>query len=101
MAGFYQFLLQSSQPETFSNLLAYSKSRLNLNPASPIFGSITATPKPGWSNTDILGQFRRYFNVPMAFNIDVNAAAFGKYHWLPEDRGIDAQVYFTKGKRSD
>ncbi len=32
---------------------------LDLDPVSPGFGSITATPKPGWSNTAILGRFRQ------------------------------------------
>ncbi len=70
---------------------------LDLNPASPAFGSITVTPKPGWSNTDILGRFRRHFDIPMAFDLDVNLAAFGEYHWLPENRGLDSLVYFTIG----
>jgi fructokinase len=70
---------------------------LDLNPASPDFGSITTTPKPGWSNTDILGRFRRHFDIPMAFDLDVNMAAFGEYHWLPENSGLDSLVYFTIG----
>jgi fructokinase len=70
---------------------------LDLNPASSTFGSISATPKPDWSNTDIIGRFRRHFNIPMAFDLDVNMAAFGEYHWLPENRGIDSLVYFTIG----
>ena len=70
---------------------------LDLDPTSSTFGSITTTPKPGWSNTDIIGQFRRHFNVPLAFDLDVNAAAFGEYYWLPESRGLDSLVYFTIG----
>ena len=70
---------------------------LDLNPKSPAFGSITATPKPGWSNIDILGRFRRHFQVPMAFDLDVNAAAYGEYHWLPTNRELDSLVYFTIG----
>jgi fructokinase len=70
---------------------------LDLNPASSTFGSIAATPKPGWSHTDILGRFRRHFDFPMAFDLDVNAAAFGEYHWLPENQGLDSLVYFTIG----
>jgi fructokinase len=70
---------------------------LDLNPESSAYGSIAATPKPGWSNTDILGRFRRHFDLPMAFDLDVNAAAFGEYHWLSENRGLDSLVYFTIG----
>jgi fructokinase len=70
---------------------------LDLNPASPGYGSITATPKPGWSNADILGPFRKNFNLPMTFDLDVNAAAFGEYAWVPENQGLESLVYFTIG----
>jgi len=70
---------------------------LDLDPASPAFGSISATPKPGWSNTDILGRFRRAFDVPMAFDLDVNMAAFGEFSWVPENQGLESLVYFTIG----
>ncbi len=70
---------------------------LDLNPASPNYGHISATPKPGWSNADILGPFRKQFDLPLAFDLDVNAAAFGEYHWLPENRSLDSLVYFTIG----
>src|SRR5262245_38741798 len=32
---------------------------LDLNPNSPTYGFITATPKPGWSNADVLGTLQR------------------------------------------
>ena len=70
---------------------------LDLNLASPTYGHISATPKPGWSNADILGPFRKQFDLPLAFDLDVNAAAFGEYHWLPENRNLDSLVYFTIG----
>ena len=70
---------------------------LDLNPASPGYGSITATPKPGWSNADILGTFRKQFDLPMAFDLDVNAAAFGEFAWVPENQGLESLVYFTIG----
>ena len=70
---------------------------LDLNPTSPAFGSITATPKPGWANANILGEFRRAFDIPLAFDTDVNAACFGEYYWVPENRELDSLVYFTIG----
>jgi fructokinase len=70
---------------------------LDLNPASPGYGSITATPKPGWSNANILGTFRKQFDLPMAFDLDVNAAAFGEFTWVPENQGLESLVYFTIG----
>jgi fructokinase len=70
---------------------------LDLNPASPAYGSITATPKPGWAGTNLVAWFRRAFDVPIAIDTDVNAAAFGEYSWLLENRGLDSLVYFTIG----
>jgi fructokinase len=70
---------------------------LDLNPKSPTFGCITATPKPGWSNTEIHARFRTHFNIPLAFDLDVNAAAIGEYYWLPTNHAVDSLVYFTIG----
>jgi fructokinase len=70
---------------------------LDLDSSSPCYGSITATPKPGWSGTNILAAFRRAFDIPLAFDLDVNAAAFGEYTCIPANRGLDTFVYFTIG----
>lgn len=70
---------------------------LDLNPASPSFGSITATPKPGWAGTDVLGFFRAHFALPLAFDLDVNAAAFGEYIWVPSNHDLDSLIYYTIG----
>jgi len=70
---------------------------LDLDPASPRYGSITATPKPGWSEANILAAFRRAFDIPLAFDLDVNAAAIGEYIFIPANRGLDSLVYFTIG----
>jgi fructokinase len=70
---------------------------LDLDPASPAYGSINSTPKPGWCNTDVLGPFRKAFDLPLAFDLDVNAAAFGELTWVPENRDLDSLVYFTIG----
>ena len=69
---------------------------LDLDPASPACGSITATPKPGWSGVNLLAAFRPS-GLPFAFDTDVNAAAFGEYHWAPQNHGLDSLVYFTIG----
>ena len=70
---------------------------LDLDPVSPAYGSITATPKPGWSWTNILAAFHRAFDIPLAFDLDVNAAAFGEYTCVPANCGLDSLVYFTIG----
>ncbi|MFH2104032.1 MAG: ROK family protein [Chloroflexota bacterium] len=70
---------------------------LNLDPDSPTYGQITATPKPGWTGTDVLAPFRALFGIPLSLDLDVNAAAFGEYTWVPENRGLDSLIYFTIG----
>ena len=47
------------------------------NPASPTFGYVTSTPKPGWANTDFAGPVRAALGAPVGFDTDVNGAAQG------------------------
>jgi len=70
---------------------------VDLRSDSPTFGSITTTPKPGWAHTDMIGKIRDTFNIPIAFELDVNAAVFGEYFWVSENRQCDPLVYFTIG----
>lgn len=69
---------------------------LDLNPASPTYGHITATPKSGWQNVDMVGYLRAHFDVPIAFESDVNAAAWGEHRW-GAGRDVDTLVYITVG----
>lgn len=69
---------------------------LDLSPDSPTYGFITATPKPGWSNTDVRGILQRELNVPAAIDSDVNAAAIGEAMW-GASRGADPSLYLTIG----
>lgn len=66
------------------------------NPASPTFGYITSTPKLSWQHTDLAGAVRRALNVPVAFDTDVNTAAFGEYCWGAA-QGLDTFLYITVG----
>lgn len=46
--------------------------------SSPTYGYITATPKPGWQNTDVVGIIRKHLKnprTPIKFDTDVNAPA--------------------------
>jgi fructokinase len=63
---------------------------------SPTFGFITSTPKPNWQNTNILGQIGKQLGVPVLFDMDVNAAAFGEFKW-GASQGIDSSLYLTVG----
>jgi fructokinase len=70
---------------------------VDLHEDSPTFGYITTTPKPGWAHSDMIGKIRQVFGLPVAFELDVNAAAFGEYYWVSENQGRDPLVYFTIG----
>ncbi|MCY2930595.1 MAG: ROK family protein [Planctomycetota bacterium] len=70
---------------------------VDLNEASPTYGHITTTPKPGWAHSDMVGPFRRALGLPVAFESDVNAAAMGEYYWVADNRRCSPLVYFTVG----
>lgn len=69
-------------------------------PDSPTFGHITDTPKPGWAHTDVAGAMRRELGVPVTFDTDVNAAAWGEYRWGAGQQP-DSLVYLTVGTGLD
>jgi fructokinase len=69
---------------------------LDPNPASPTFGSITSTPKPGWQNADFVGPMQQEFTVPIGFDTDVNGAALGEWRWGAA-QGLDTFLYLTIG----
>lgn len=69
---------------------------LDPSPDSASFGRILPTPKPGWTNTDIVGVFRSAFNVPIAFDTDVNGAALGEWTWGAA-QNLDSFIYLTIG----
>jgi fructokinase len=66
------------------------------HPGSDKFGYITNTPKPGWSDTNIVGELKKEFPVPIGFNTDVNGAAFGEFCW-GAGLGLDSILYLTIG----
>ena len=69
---------------------------LDLHPASPSYGRITTTPKPGWQQADLVGFFRDRLQVPVALDTDVNAAVLGEHLW-GAGQGLDPLVYITVG----
>jgi fructokinase len=70
---------------------------VDLNPASPTYGFITTTPKPGWRQVDLHGTVKKALDLPVAFDTDVNAAAFGEHYWTPANRNLEPFVYITVG----
>ncbi len=69
---------------------------LDPNPASPTFGYITTTPKPGWANADVVGVIKTALGVPVGFDTDVNGAALGEHRWGAA-QDVDTFIYLTIG----
>ncbi|GAA0573857.1 ROK family protein [Rhizomicrobium electricum] len=67
-----------------------------VDPSSPQWGSILATPKPGWSNVNVAGAIAEAFGKPVGFDTDVNGAALAEFRWGAA-QGADAVVYITVG----
>ena len=69
---------------------------VDLNPASPTYGWITKTPKPGWSDTPLLPPMRDALGVPAMIDTDVNAAALAEWK-LGAAKGLNSCMYVTVG----
>ncbi|MFB0536895.1 MAG: ROK family protein, partial [Anaerolineae bacterium] len=88
------FFQQQSEPLAAIGISSFGP--VDLRPASPTFGYITTTPKPGWANADVVGPIRGAFDIPVGFDTDVNGAALGEYRWGAA-QGLDTFVYLTIG----
>jgi len=69
---------------------------LDLDPASPTWGRLTRTPKPGWAGADLVGPLRGAFGAPVAIDTDVNGAALAELLWGAGAGGA-CVVYVTVG----
>ncbi len=91
-----EFFTSNSGQDSLAGIGIGSFGPVDLLPGSPTYGHITTTPKAGWANTDILGYFVREFDVPVAFDTDVNAAAMGEQMWGAA-AGLHHFIYLTIG----
>jgi fructokinase len=64
--------------------------------ASPSYGTILLTPKPGWSNADVVGPLQSALKLPVGFDTDVNGAALAETRWGAA-QGCDPVLYITIG----
>src|SRR5512136_1976053 len=71
------FFQEQAQQEPLAAIGIAAFGPVDPNPASPTFGYITTTPKPGWADVDFAGTVSRALNVPVGFDTDVNGAALG------------------------
>lgn len=69
---------------------------LDLNPASPTYGSITKTPKKEWVNYPLMDKLKTALNVPTAIDTDVNASALAEYT-MGAGKGLSSLLYVTVG----
>lgn len=92
-----EFFLPYLKSEKLAAVGIASFGPLDLNLDSPTYGYITTTPKAGWNQIDLYGEIQRSLQVPVAFDTDVNVAAFGEQYWIPENRSMDPFLYITVG----
>ncbi len=64
--------------------------------SSPTYGSILATPKPGWEGVNMLHTFADALHVPIYFTTDVNSSAYGEFI-AGNGQGSSSLVYITVG----
>lgn len=69
---------------------------LDLDPASPGYGSLTTTPKPGWSAVNIRARFAQMIGAPATIDTDVNCAALAEARFGAA-RGLTRACYVTVG----
>lgn len=69
---------------------------VDLDPASPTWGHVMSTPKPGWAHTPLAPALRDRLDVPIRLETDVTAAAIGEHQW-GAGRGVDNLCYLTVG----
>ncbi len=97
LGGVVDFFKQAaSQHGQLAGLGIGSFGPIDLHRRSSTYGYITATPKPHWSNTDLVGPLREVLDVPVGFDTDVNAAALGEHRWGAA-QDLDTYVYMTIG----
>jgi fructokinase len=65
-------------------------------PDSPTFGRVMATPKPGWSGADLVSTLKSAFDIPLGFDLDVNAAALAEWRWGAM-QNLSPAIYLTVG----
>lgn len=69
---------------------------ININECSKTYGYILATPKIAWQHYNFLGELRQHFSFPIAWETDVNVAAYGEL-LLGAAKGKRSCLYVTIG----
>lgn len=69
---------------------------LIVDPASPDYGQMLATTKPGWTGTNFRSNLAERLGVPVAVDTDVNAAAIAEQRH-GAGQGLPSVAYVTVG----
>lgn len=93
VAGFFRQAAADHGPISSFGVASFGP--IDIDPASPRYGTFTTTPKPGWAGArfqDVLGEFK----APVVVDTDVNGAALGE--WLEgAGQGCTTLAYTTVG----
>lgn len=94
--------------ETMPKIIAYFQDKeiealgiaafgpVDVNPASPTYGSILDTPKLPWRHYSILNTLKKAFPIPMGLDTDVNGSCLGEMTY-GSAKGLNSVMYITIG----
>ncbi|MEP1142397.1 MAG: ROK family protein [Henriciella sp.] len=85
-----------SQPQKVSAIGVGAFGPIDLNTESMSYGRILPTPKPGWTNTDIVGEISSALQTPVSLDTDVNCALLAEAE-TGAGRGFANLAYVTIG----
>lgn len=91
-----KWLRMAHEKTPFASIGIASFGPICLDKKAENYGYITSTPKPNWSNIDVVGAFSKWFDGPIGFDTDVNAAALAESFW-GATIGCETSVYLTIG----
>lgn len=80
----------------FEKMAVGSFGPIDIDINSKTYGYIKNTPKKDWINFDLIGELKKYYNVDIALNTDVNCAALGEYK-IGAAKGLKSCLYMTVG----
>lgn len=96
LSALERILLGWREERRFDALGIASFGPVDLHPASPTWGHIVTTTKPGWSGADIAPRLAERLGVPVGFETDVNGAAIAEMRW-GAGRDMRDFAYITVG----
>jgi fructokinase len=93
--GFFREALQQ-RGQKLAGLGIASFGPVVIDPASPDYGTLLATPKTGWSGTRLTQRFFAGLSVPVVLDTDVNGALTAELE-IGAARGLQSAAYVTVG----